>query len=1616
MSEFKINVPGVKEAGTQFKEISKDLTNYVKKLEEVRNNLSQHSYGDIKSALISLENEQKRNIKGVKAMEEALYNIVEYYEKAEKSISNTSMGKQKKLDLKKEFEKYVDDILKDLIKMLKGENEDCCDYGGDPINLATGNFVYHREYLKQKGLYPMEFKMFYNSVEQQKGVLGKGWVHNYQIGICREGQRAVLHWSDGREDIFMKDLDGQYTHLIGKHDTLKEVEEGLCYQTIFGQTYVFNQEGRVIKAADQNGNELMYSYDAKGKLAGVKSISGEALCYQYNADGLLETVSDCEGRTVNLSYEDDCLIQVKDEENHTFQYGYDAKGNLSQITNGRKIQSIRNEYDNEGRVTKQYYPDGGVMQIEYKDEEKILHVTEQNGNEIDYIHDERFRSVETVYTDGRIQYSYNDQNKKTQVIDKRGNRTKYDYDTAGNMTLVENPLGEKMEFEYNAMKQITEIKICGEDFQQSEYDLQGNLIKRTDALGREFAVAYLKNGKPKEIIQPDGSIISLTHDDHGNIISIREPMGGETHYEYDSFGQVTATVDGNGNRTEYAYNRRGHIIKVTSAKGETKHFSYNESGKVICVEDYDGSKIQREYNEINKPCQLINQEGSVTTLEYDRMWNLARKVDANGGETRFIYNKLNRLERIINAKGAEFHYEYDSNGNRTKIVDSNGGVVTMKYDALNRLITIEDADGAVSHMEYNQFGQRTKLVDAMGNTRRITYDKAGQKVSSVDAKGNETKYCYNSLGRVSEVIDPAGRKTTYDYLPGGLLNKVTHADGTFVIYTYDSNRNVKSKSIQTGYMLTYNYDCMNRVTRIESSEGQVKQYTYDSAGNVNSMMDANGNTTRYQYSPSGRLTAVVDVLGTRTEYSYDNMGGLTEIHQYGEEKELQDVCEVNESNRGRHFVCYERDILGHVETARDALGVEEGYIYDDMGRVIEKRDREGFSTKYDYTKGGQLSEIQYADGKSVKLGYNSLKQLVEITDWLGVTAIEVDELGRPEKITDQKGREVIYTRGELGQRLKLQYPGGKTVEYGYDESLRLTSLRDENGELQYNYDSNGKLTEKLLPNGIRTNYIYDVTGALTSLVHSDMEGMLDSLEYQYDAIGNKVEIKRQRRGLPEENGEFCYAYDALNRLTAVEKDGMSLRNYGYDAFGNRTFLENEEGRTDYSYNMANQLIHSASIEDVKDYSYDARGNLIQIIENGIQKQTYAYNCMNRLQQAADDSGKESVYTYNGLGQRIRQQIIESNNPVSDITYILDHTKSYHNLLQQVEEDHIQEFLWDGNIAGAQGKDGACYYLQDDLGSPLRYTDTEGKVIESYGFDEFGNNILKEQKECQPFGYAGFYQDNISGTYFAQAREYVPQTGRFTARDIVSGFQAAPYTLNEYGYCWNRPLTFVDHNGAFPSLGDIKEEISEGADAVGDWFGDTVNSAGDTLSDATTTFFDGADYVWDNYIPQEVQPYIKGAGNVVIGGGRELIEQELFGVSISDIMAEATKSWAGEVFLDTVSFDRDGDIYHAKQNCWQAPFGYNDFYDYVFNAATSMKQNKYPFTTTDGTNYTIWMWKGDYVNLGAGAETGIYYGDGYHNNSATDSNLHMSMSVYEKESGELIFSYNPSDPQWWIYRF
>ena len=314
------------------------------------------------------------------------------------------------------------------------------------------------------------------------------------------------------------------------------------------------------------------------------------------------------------------------------------------------------------------------------------------------------------------------------------------------------------------------------------------------------------------------------------------------------------------------------------------------------------------------------------------------------------------------------------------------------------------------------------------------------------------------------------------------------------------------------------------------------------------------------------------------------------------------------------------------------------------------------------------------------------------------------------------------------------------------------------------------------------------------------------MHYGYDEQIRLFELKEGGRII-------SYGYDALGRLSEIQKDGQIQTAYGYDAFGNRTWKEENGERTSYQYNILNQMVSEKHREVWKENGYDKRGNLTGIQENGAWKKQYVYGAINRLEEAVDAAGKQARYQYNGLGHRIGKQEgvlpkekLEKLDPQSrigmeignsrQITYTLDLTRQYYNLLERTEENRSQRYFWDGNVAAYEENGERNYYLQDELGSPLRIEDESGFTRETYGYGAFGEDLYGNQGVLQVFGYTGYQRDNVAGTYYAQAREYQAEVGRFVSEDFVGGVTGHPYSINKYQYCAENPLAYIDLNGKF----------------------------------------------------------------------------------------------------------------------------------------------------------------------------------------------------------------------------
>ena len=1255
-----------------------------------------------------------------------------------------------------------------------GTDPDAAELSADPVNLSTGNFIYDYEDLFIGGEIPLSFHRYYNSKDTRISVLGKCFRHNYEIYLTEIDDSEVdIVMEDGKHKLFVLE-NGIYYGKNTATDYLTKNQQQFYLKSVDNNTYIFNKERKLIRIENRNGLGISFVYNDARLLIKAVNDYGNSLEYKYDEKThLLTRVVDHTGRDVTITYKENRIESVRSVTGKNISYEYDTNGRIKEIRNLKKVCTVKNLYDKKFRVIHQEFPDGGNMSFEYDDENNVVIQTERNGVQTVFVHDDKYRNTEIRYADGTTEnFVYNDKNQCIKYTDRLGRTQRMSYDNRGNLIQKIDALRRRVNMTYDASGQLLSMSINGMQKIRNIYDSKGNLVHTEDSTGKGITIINDAKGRPVERQYPDGSRSVVTYDDKGNIATLTNQMGGTIFYYYDDLNRVIRVVDARGNESRFEYNSAGNIVKEINALGYSRSYAYNANGLLEKMIDYNGAKSIQHYNAINKVEKTVDPLGHETYFEYDKMWNLSAVILPNGAKSLYEYNQDNYMSRMTDALGNKIEFQYDANGNCIAESDCMGNR-ELVYDAVGRLIQVKEPNGGITKYEYDLEDHVIHIVDPMNNEVYLEYDKTGKLLAERNSLGEVRKYTYTTLGNVDTITDEGGLVIQYKYLPGEeKIREVVYPDGNSEKYEYDLNGNVISYTDVMGNKRYHKYDALDRLILTEEADGDRKSYKYDEVGNIISITDCNGNSSRYIYSKKSELLKMIDALGNETQYEYDLNGNLVRIIQMGKDNNCQEVV-----------TRYKRDILGRVVGIVDSVGAEESYAYNGKGYLTEKIDKEGYLTQYGYTNSGDVNYIKYADGKEVRFSYNVLRQLEEVKDWIGTTTIKNDAAGRALNIIYPDGKEVSYTYNMSGQRTSLTYPNGKTVKYNYDKFKRLTSLEEAESITTYEYDKYSHLRLKSLPNGITTEYSYDNRGSLTSLTNSDAEGVLDQYFYKYDCEGNKTEIIKKRRDIPQENGHYTYFYDAQRKLTSVHKDGALLHSYEYDAHGNRVRMIAQNGITNYHYNELNQLISKIDSTGEENYMYDSRGNLCQIDCNGKMKNRFVYGTMNRLIEARNAEGASAKYEYSGLGHRIGvTQYIDSSDAEIRIRYVLDITKQYDNLLQEEKDGEIQTYLFDSRVAGiVHGNGMRTYFLHDDMGSPTRLLNQEGNTLEAYGYDEFGCDLGYMHSNLHSFGYTGYQRDRVTGIYYAQAREYVPYIARFASRDFVKGQQDDTLSLNEYVY-------------------------------------------------------------------------------------------------------------------------------------------------------------------------------------------------------------------------------------------
>ena len=548
----------------------------------------------------------------------------------------------------------------------------------------------------------------------------------------------------------------------------------------------------------------------------------------------------------------------------------------------------------------------------------------------------------------------------------------------------------------------------------------------------------------------------------------------------------------------------------------------------------------------------------------------------------------------------------------------------------------------------------------------------------------------------------------------------------------------------------------------------------------------------------------------------------------------------------------------------------------------------------------------------------------------------------------------------------------------------------------YSYDNNGNnlsyITETLQPVGEGLDEVSTevfVVGDITG-----QQGTLESAVYEYDLFNQMIQSSIN-------NSMTRNRYNGEGLRVEKEVNGEITR-YLYE--GDRVILEVNEN---------NQLAARNTIGT----------NIISrvVVEGGsTEKLYYLYNGHGDVTALISPQGNiVAEYTYNAFGTP-RLVTGTADNPYRYAGYQYDDESGLYYLQSRMYNPVIARFMQEDTYRGQANDPLSLNLYVYCANNPIKYWDPDGHVTTAWDTKKL-SRAQQAALSIQNWLYESrTAQGDTAGAAQAHADA---ETIRNTARSSSEVGSASGYTYK------------VSSDGS-ASLNKYDSAALAQATNGG---GSTLNGSSyipERDVSAEKIIIENFNSILPAFMPMKSTNNIQPNQNAA--QGQSIDNSKLYAFLPIDIYntynyikaaVEGSKKLTQAGKLDwflmlSLAATPDGNNkYHISQNYWQALdlVGYCKFYDMVADTATSIAPEHFDFMYNHEA-FRLWAWKGDYINLGAGAELGIYHGGGPIWKTGEEYAMPMTLTLdYKKDR---IISYDPikDDPKgkntdkWWITGF
>ena len=857
---------------------------------------------------------------------------------------------------------------------------------------------------------------------------------------------------------------------------------------------------------------------------------------------------------------------------------------------------------------------------------------------------------------------------------------------------------------------------------------------------------------------------------------------------------------------------------------------------------------------------------------------------------------------------------------------------------------------------------------------------------TADDPASETLYYYDGQGWGAAPTKGALTK---------LEGKKDASTSVATTYTYDSYGNVLSETSPNGNTTTYTWDSTYRTFPATTTYPEVnglsmqESYTWDAvSGRITGETDVNGQTTTFDYDIFDRLVTVVRPWDSSTSptvvYRYNNWGTINQQHLETLTK-LPGADTITGTEILRPYaVGSETSISGEYRAGTHYARVDEVTADDDNGYVFGggAGSRDLYSILDSNVSAGTIDSVKvYYRAKSSTSGggaYASIRTHDTTYDGdhsgpstFGWTTFSWTWTSNPYTESAWTWDEI----DDLEAGVKLSHSQSTTrctqvyVEVAY-------TLGDFIWSQDY-FDGTGRVVQTHA-RGETDRTIISSTSAY------DSRGLVDKAYVSQDLASSGVSGYET----PDAGWKYTsYVYDGLGRTTGITSPGDTTVSHDYSTPWQDEVTNQRDYKTRYHYDGFGRLIQVEEL-DASDnlygnttYTYDVRGNLVEVRDNDDNTTTMSYDWLSRKTAMSDPDMGNWTYGYDSNSNLVTQTDAKSQTITLSYDALSRLTgKSYPGGSGMTNVSYTYDSTAEGNIGKMR-----CTGMTDASGSS------------SYEYDARGR-LTEEGRTISSVDY------DTSFTYDSAGRLVTVEypTGETVTQDYNG--RGLPYDLT----------------------GDVAGEI---VDSV------TYNNLGQisqiNLDNGVTTDFDywGIDHETEDYgmlyeikttedvnVLQEVRHTWDNGGNLVTRYDAVMDETETFTYDFLDRLTGVSNAYTGSYTYDEIGnmASRNGTSYtygsskpHAVTQVGSTIYEYDDNGSMTErgNQTITWDVENRPVTVSDagGNSTFVYDGGGGRVRKTEGGETVIYVNRFYEKNLTTGN-----VTSYYYLGGRLVALKKDSD--------